>query len=158
MGQVPQREADRSLPRCARSSSDAERHPATRVVAHAVVSTDAPRRAARCAPVCAHRGTGTALGAALTESYSRSSTRSTRGQVAIAHVNEETHHVQANLKNGSQQFVAFPSSQHKMLVDSLLHHGVTLIYTRKKPHLKPAPSLCTTSCATSPAASSSCCC
>ena len=88
--------------------------------------------------VCVLLGTGTAFGAALTESYATLLHQVDAGQVTIAYVNEETHHVQANLKDGSQQLVAFPSSQHKVFVDSLLHHGVTVIYTRKKPHLKAA--------------------
>jgi hypothetical protein len=87
---------------------------------------------------CVLTGAGTAFGAALTESYSTLVHQIDAGQVTIAYVNEETHHVQANLKDGSQQLVAFPSSQHKVMVDSMLHHGVTVIYTRKKPHLKPA--------------------
>jgi len=89
--------------------------------------------------MCVLIGAGTAFGAALTESYSTLVHQIAAGQVTIAYVNEETHHVQANLKDGSQQLVAFPSSQHKTLVDSMLHHGVTVIYTRKKPHAKAAP-------------------
>ena len=87
-----------------------------------------------CALVCLLVGAGTAFAAALTESYPTLLHQVDAGQVTIAYVNEETHHVQANLKDGSQQLVAFPSSQHKTFVDSLLHHGVTVIYTRKKPH------------------------
>src|ERR1700688_1677326 len=86
--------------------------------------------------LCVLTGTGTAFGAALTESYSTLVHQIDAGQVTIAYVNEETHHVQANLKDGSQQLVAFPASQHKVMVDSMLHHGVTVIYTRKKPHAK----------------------
>src|SRR5580700_5745327 len=85
--------------------------------------------------LCVLIGTATAFGAALTESYSTLAHQIDAGQVTIAYVNEETHHVQANLKDGSQQLVAFPSSQHKTFVDSLLHHGVQVIYTRPKRHV-----------------------
>src|SRR5579862_6723537 len=88
--------------------------------------------------LCLLAAGGSALAAALTESYSTLVHQIDAGQVAIAYVNEETHHVQANLKDGAQQLVAFPSSQHKVLIDAMLHHGVQVIYTRKKPHLKPA--------------------
>src|SRR5579862_3900788 len=88
-----------------------------------------------CVLVCA----AGAFAAALTESYSTLLHQIDSGQVTIAYVNEETHHVQANLKDGSQQLVAFPPSAHKALVDSLLHHGAQVIYTRKKPHPKAAP-------------------
>src|ERR1700726_4208584 len=88
--------------------------------------------------VCVLIGTGNAFGAALTESYPTLVHQIDAGQVTIAYVNEETHHVQANLKDGSQQLIAFPPAQHKTLVDSLLHHSVTVIYTRKKPHVKAA--------------------
>lgn len=88
--------------------------------------------------LCALIGAGTAFGAALTESYSTLVHQIDAGKVSIAYVNEETHHVQANLKDGSQQLVAFPASQHKALIDSMLHHHVTVIYTRKKPQPKTA--------------------
>ncbi len=88
--------------------------------------------------VCVLAFAGVAAGAALTESYPTLVHQIDTGQVSIAYVNEETHHVQANLKDGSQQLVSFPAAQHRVLVDSLLHHHVTVIYTRKKPHAKPA--------------------
>ena len=94
------------------------------------------RVALLAALLCVLVGAGTAFGAALTESYATLVHQINARQVTIAYVNEETHHVQANLKDGSQQLVAFPASQHKTLVDSMLHHGVTVIYTRKKPHAK----------------------
>ena len=96
------------------------------------------RTAILAALICVLLGAVTAFGAALTESYSTLVQQIDAGKVTIAYVNEETHHVQANLKDGSQQLVAFPASQHKALVDSLLHHHVTVIYTRKKPHAKAA--------------------
>ena len=88
--------------------------------------------------LCVLIGAGTAFGAALTESYSTLVHQIDAGQVTIAYVNEETHHVQANLKDGSQQLIAFPPAQHKTLVDSLLHHSAQVIYTRRKPHVKAA--------------------
>jgi hypothetical protein len=93
---------------------------------------DTVRRAALTAFLCVLALAGTAFAAALTESYSTLVHQIDTGQVTIAYVNEETHHVQANLKDGSQQLVAFPAAQHKAMVDSLLHHGATVIYTRKK--------------------------
>lgn len=96
------------------------------------------RLAVLAALLCVLAGAGTAFGAALTESYSTLVHQVDTGLVTIAYVNEETHHVQANLKDGSQQLVSFPAAQHKALVDSLLKHHVTVIYTRKKPHAKAA--------------------
>jgi len=96
------------------------------------------RLAILAALLCVTVGCATAFGAALTETYSTLLHQIDTGQVTIAYVNEETHHVQANLKDGSQQLVAFPAAQHKVLVDALLKHKATIIYTRKKPHVKAA--------------------
>ena len=81
------------------------------------------------------------------------------GQVTIAYVNEETHHVQANLKDGSQQLVAFPASQHKTLVDSMLHHGVTVdLHAQEAPREGRAQARAPRPALHRRRASSSCCC
>ncbi len=91
------------------------------------------RRAAILAVLlCLLISAGAASGAALTESYSTFLHQVDARQVTIAYVNEKTHHVQATLKDGSQQLIAFPAAQHKTVIDSMLHHGVTVIYTRTK--------------------------
>jgi hypothetical protein len=69
---------------------------------------------------------------AITESYAALVHQIDTGQVVIAHVNEADHHVHVTLKNGNKEFVSFPAAQHKTLVDSLLHHGVTPIFTKSK--------------------------
>jgi ATP-dependent Zn protease len=74
---------------------------------------------------------------AITESYAALVHQIDNGQVVEAHVNETDHHISVILKNGSKEFVSFPAAQHKKLVDSLLHHGVTPIFTTPKKAPKP---------------------
>jgi ATP-dependent Zn protease len=76
---------------------------------------------------------------AITESYAALVQQIDTGRVVAAHVNETDHHISVTLKNGHKEFVTYPTAQHKTLVDSLLHHGVTPIFTthRKAPK-KPA--------------------
>lgn len=73
----------------------------------------------------------------ITETYQALVHQIDTNQVAIAHVNEETHHIAVTLKNGTDEFVVFPAAQHKTLIDSLEHHGVTPIYTAHKAAAKP---------------------
>jgi hypothetical protein len=73
----------------------------------------------------------------VTESYPALLHQIDSGQVLIAHVNERTHDIRVTLKNGTEEFVVYPHAQHKMLVDSLLRHGVKPIYTTHKTTAKP---------------------
>lgn len=73
----------------------------------------------------------------ITETYPALLHQIDSNQVAIAHVNEDTHHIAVTLKNGTDEFVVFPASQHKVLIDSLEHHGVTPVYTSHKAAAKP---------------------
>jgi hypothetical protein len=57
--------------------------------------------------------------------------------VTVAYVDEETHDVRVILKNGTEQLVVYPAADHRVLVDSLLHHGVKPIYTKHKAAAKP---------------------
>ena len=72
-----------------------------------------------------------------TESYSTLLHQIDSGQVTVAHVNELTHDVRVTLKDGTKQLVAFPAAQHKVLIDSLIQHGVKPIYTKHKKVAKP---------------------
>jgi hypothetical protein len=65
-----------------------------------------------------------------TESYAALVGQINSGQVSIAHVNEQTHHVKVTLKNGTDQVVDYPAADHKRLIDSLEKHGIKPIYTR----------------------------
>jgi hypothetical protein len=64
-----------------------------------------------------------------TETYATLIGQIDSGQVSIAHVNEQTHHIKVTLKNGTDQVVDYPEADHKALIDALLHHGVKPIYT-----------------------------
>jgi cytoskeletal protein RodZ len=73
----------------------------------------------------------------VTESYATLLHQVDTNQVVIAHVNEETNDIRVTLKNGSEQFVRFQHAEHKTLIDALIHHGVTPIYTVHKAAKKP---------------------
>jgi hypothetical protein len=66
---------------------------------------------------------------AITESYAALVHQINTGKVVVAHVNEGDHHISVTLRNGNREFVSFPPAQHKILVDSLFHHGVKPIFT-----------------------------
>jgi len=68
----------------------------------------------------------------VTESYAALLAQIDSRQVVVAHVNEETDDIRVTLKNGTEEFVRFKRSQHKVLIDSLLRHGVRVIYTSHK--------------------------
>lgn len=72
-----------------------------------------------------------------TESYATLLHQIDSGQVAVAHVNEATHDIGVTLKDGTKQKVVYPATDHKVLIDTLLHHGVTPIYTAHKHTAKP---------------------
>jgi len=97
------------------------------------------RRAAIAAVVCLLVSAPLAFAATTppTETYTTLVHQIDSGQVAVAHVNESTHDIRVTLKSGSEQFVVYPPAQHKTLIDSLLHHGVTPIYTKHKHTAKP---------------------
>ena len=78
-----------------------------------------------------------AAAAVSTESYNALLHQIDTGQVAVAHVNESTHDIRVTLKDGTKQIVVYPHTQHKVLIDSLLHHGVTPIYTKHAHVAKP---------------------
>jgi ATP-dependent Zn protease len=72
-----------------------------------------------------------------TESYSTLRQQIDARQVTVAYVDEETHDVRVTLKSGTQQLIVYPAADHKVLIDSLLHHGVKPIYTKHKHTAKP---------------------
>ena len=72
-----------------------------------------------------------------TESYATLLHQIDTRQVTVAHVNEKTHDISVTLKDGTKQKVVYPAAQHKVLIDTLLHHGVTPIYTAHKRTHKP---------------------
>jgi len=72
-----------------------------------------------------------------TESYHALVQQIDARQVVSAHVNEETHHVSVTLKNGTDEFVIYPAADHKVLVDALIHHGVTPVFVKKTAQAKP---------------------
>lgn len=72
-----------------------------------------------------------------TESYAALLRQIDTGQVTVAHVNEATHDISVTLKDGTKQKVVYPHADHKVLIDTLLHHGVTPIYTAHRHTPKP---------------------
>lgn len=78
-----------------------------------------------------------AASATVTESYGALLKQIDARQVVIAHVNEQTNDISVTLKNGNDEFVHFRHADHKTLIDSLLHHGVTPIYTKHRTTAKP---------------------
>ena len=76
-----------------------------------------------------------ALGAtpAPSESYGTLLRQIDSRQVLSAHVNQLTHDIRVKLTDGTEQLVVFPSSRHRQLIDSLLHHGIKPIYTKHRP-------------------------
>jgi hypothetical protein len=72
-----------------------------------------------------------------TESYAALLHQIESGQVVVAHVNERTNDIRVTLKDGSEEFVSYPRSQHKHLIDALLRHGVRPIYTTHAKAKKP---------------------
>ncbi len=66
---------------------------------------------------------------APTESYSTLRHQIDTGQVVLAYINQSTRDIRVTLKNGFEQRAVFPAAQHKVLVDSLFHHGVTPKFT-----------------------------
>jgi hypothetical protein len=84
--------------------------------------------------VAAYAPLAIAATSTVTETYPALLRQIVRRQVVIAHVNERTSDIRVTLKNGSEEFVVYPHAQHKVLVDSLLHHGVRVVYTA---HVKP---------------------
>jgi hypothetical protein len=72
-----------------------------------------------------------------TESYPALLHQIETRQVVIAHVNERTNDIRVTLRNGSEEFVTFAHAQHKALIDSLLHHGVRVVYTAHAKAKKP---------------------
>lgn len=72
-----------------------------------------------------------------TETYATLQKQIDSRQVTLAYVDEETHDVRVTLKDGTRQLVVFPAADHKVLVDSLLHHGVKPIYTKHTHAAKP---------------------
>jgi hypothetical protein len=73
----------------------------------------------------------------ITETYATLLHQIDSGQVVIAHVNEETDDIAVTLHDGSDEFVHFPHANHKVLIDSLLHHGATVKYTKHTKAAKP---------------------
>ena len=51
--------------------------------------------------------------------------------VIAATVDKLHHHVRVTLENGSRPLVSYPAADDKSLVDSLLHHKITVIYAKK---------------------------
>jgi hypothetical protein len=52
-------------------------------------------------------------------------------RVTAATVDKADHHVRVTLANGSRPLVSYPPSRDKFLVDTLIHHGVTPVYTKR---------------------------
>jgi len=73
-----------------------------------------------------------------TESYASLVHQIDSGQVTVAHVNELTHDIRVTLKDGTEQLVSYPPAEHKVLVDSLIHHGIKPVYTKHKAAVKAA--------------------
>jgi hypothetical protein len=73
----------------------------------------------------------------VTESYAALLAQIDSGQAVVAHVNERTRDIRVTLKSGTEEFVRFPESQHKALIDALLHHRVRVIYTKHTTAKKP---------------------
>ena|SRR5579862_8693244 len=72
-----------------------------------------------------------------TETYATLQKQIASRQVTLAYVDEETHDVHVTLKDGTRQLVVYPAADHKVLIDSLLHHGVKPIYTKHTHAAKP---------------------
>jgi hypothetical protein len=51
-------------------------------------------------------------------------------RVTAATLDKADHHVRVTLADGSRPLVSYPSTQDKFLVDTLLHHGVKVVYTK----------------------------
>jgi hypothetical protein len=51
-------------------------------------------------------------------------------RVIAATLDKHDHHVRVTLADGSRPLARYPSSQDKFLVDTLLHHGVKVVYTK----------------------------
>jgi hypothetical protein len=51
-------------------------------------------------------------------------------RVVAATLDKHDHHVRVTLADGSRPLASYPSSQDKFLVDTLLHHGVRVVYTK----------------------------
>jgi len=52
-------------------------------------------------------------------------------RVVAATVDKADHHVRVTLANGSRPLVRYPASDDRLLVDTLLHHGVTPVYAKR---------------------------
>jgi hypothetical protein len=53
-------------------------------------------------------------------------------RVIAATVDKQKHHIRVTLADGSRPLVVYPAAQDKNLIDTLLHHGVRPIYTKRK--------------------------
>ncbi len=51
-------------------------------------------------------------------------------RVIAATVDKADHHVRVTLANGSRPLASYPASKDRVLVDTLLHHGVHPVYTK----------------------------
>jgi hypothetical protein len=51
-------------------------------------------------------------------------------RVTAATLDKADHHVRITLANGARPLVSYPPTDDKSLVDTLLHHGVKVVYTK----------------------------
>ncbi len=52
-------------------------------------------------------------------------------RVTRATVDKADHHVRVTLANGARPLVSYPAAQDKYLVDTLIHHGIKPVYTKR---------------------------
>ena len=51
-------------------------------------------------------------------------------RVTAATLDKADHHVRITLANGARPLVSYPPGDDRLLVDTLLHHGVKVVYTK----------------------------